>query len=171
MSTNIGNPSAMITSTKSIDRGDRLPADVFEQAVWLPIRFPLSLRMVEDLLAARGIIVSHEPAKKPCGAGQRRSAGPAPARSVGARLRSATNGISTWSCSINGKMQCHVRAVDADGERPRSPCVHVIRCLARHQRYGLDLLPRLASPAIASTLTSGWSSVRRTSKAVLMPSV
>jgi ACT domain-containing protein len=26
-------------------------------------------------------------------------------------------------CSINGKMQCHVRAVDADGERPRSPCV------------------------------------------------
>ena len=31
-----------------------------EQAVWLDSRFPLSLRMVEDLLAARGIIVSHE---------------------------------------------------------------------------------------------------------------
>ena len=35
-------------------------ADVIEQAVWLFVRFPLSLRMVEDLLAARGIIVSHE---------------------------------------------------------------------------------------------------------------
>ena len=29
-------------------------------AVWLYFRFPLSLRMVEDLLTARGILVSHE---------------------------------------------------------------------------------------------------------------
>jgi putative transposase len=28
--------------------------------VWLYFRFPLSLRMVDELLAARGIIVSHE---------------------------------------------------------------------------------------------------------------
>ena len=47
-------------SATSIDRGDRFPADVIEQAVWLSIRFPLSRRMVEDLLAARGIIVRNE---------------------------------------------------------------------------------------------------------------
>src|SRR5260370_24678246 len=29
-------------------------------AVWLYFRFPLGLRMVEELLAARGIMVSHE---------------------------------------------------------------------------------------------------------------
>ena len=29
-------------------------------AVWLYFRFPLGLRMVEDMLAARGIIVSHQ---------------------------------------------------------------------------------------------------------------
>lgn len=29
-------------------------------AVWLSFRFPLSLRMVEDMLAARGIIVTHQ---------------------------------------------------------------------------------------------------------------
>ncbi|MBY5558829.1 IS6 family transposase, partial [Rhizobium leguminosarum] len=29
-------------------------------AVWLYFRFPLSLRMVEDMLAARGIIVTHQ---------------------------------------------------------------------------------------------------------------
>ena len=29
-------------------------------AVWLYFRFPLSLRMVEDLLAVRGITVSHQ---------------------------------------------------------------------------------------------------------------
>lgn len=32
-----------------------LPPDVISYAVWLHYRFPLSLRMVEELLAARGI--------------------------------------------------------------------------------------------------------------------
>ena len=50
----------MIKATKSIYRGYRFPAEAIEHAVWLYFRFPLSLRMVEDLLAARGIIVSHQ---------------------------------------------------------------------------------------------------------------
>jgi putative transposase len=37
-----------------------LPAAIISHAVWLYFRFPLGLRMVEELLAARGIIVSHE---------------------------------------------------------------------------------------------------------------
>ncbi|UXN58219.1 IS6 family transposase [Phyllobacterium zundukense] len=41
-------------------RRHRFPADVIAHAVWLYFRFPLSLRMVEDMLAARGIIVSHQ---------------------------------------------------------------------------------------------------------------
>ena len=40
--------------------GHRFPPEVIGHAVWLYFRFPLSLRMVEELLAARGIIVSHE---------------------------------------------------------------------------------------------------------------
>ena len=40
VSTNIGSSSAMMTTSKSIDRGYRFPADVIEQAVWLSIRFP-----------------------------------------------------------------------------------------------------------------------------------
>src|SRR3982751_6496680 len=40
--------------------GYRFPAEVISHAVWLYFRFPLSLRMVEEMLAARGIIVSHE---------------------------------------------------------------------------------------------------------------
>src|SRR3954452_24946076 len=40
--------------------GHRFPAEVISHAVWLYFRFPLSLRMVEEVLAARGIIVSHE---------------------------------------------------------------------------------------------------------------
>ena len=38
----------------------RFPAEVISHAVWLYFRFPLSLRMAEEMLAARGIIVSHE---------------------------------------------------------------------------------------------------------------
>ena len=40
VSTNIGYVGAMMTTSKSIDRGYRFPADVIEQAVWLSIRFP-----------------------------------------------------------------------------------------------------------------------------------
>ncbi len=40
--------------------GFRFPAEVISHAVWLYFRFPLSLRMVDELLAARGIFVSHE---------------------------------------------------------------------------------------------------------------
>ena len=40
--------------------GYRFPAEVISHAIWLYFRFPLSLRMVEEMLAARAIIVSHE---------------------------------------------------------------------------------------------------------------
>ena len=40
--------------------GYRFPAEIISHAVWLYFRFPLSLRMVEELLAAREIIVSYE---------------------------------------------------------------------------------------------------------------
>ena len=40
--------------------GYRFPAEIISHAVWLYFRFPLSWRMVDELLAARGIIVSHE---------------------------------------------------------------------------------------------------------------
>src|SRR5207302_1769859 len=40
--------------------GHRFPAEIISHAVWLYFRFPLSLGMVEEMLAARGMIVSHE---------------------------------------------------------------------------------------------------------------
>lgn len=44
-------------------RRHRFPAQVIARAVWLYFRFPLSLRMVEDMPAARGVIVSRQ---RPC---------------------------------------------------------------------------------------------------------
>ncbi|MBV9757231.1 MAG: IS6 family transposase, partial [Alphaproteobacteria bacterium] len=40
--------------------GHRLPGEVISHAVWLYFRFPLSLRHVDEILAARGVAVSHE---------------------------------------------------------------------------------------------------------------
>jgi len=50
----------MTPAAKSPYAGYRFPAEVISHAVWLYFRFPLSLRMVEEMLAARGIVVSHE---------------------------------------------------------------------------------------------------------------
>src|SRR5258707_7522071 len=50
----------MSQSARSVYAGYRLPPQIISHAVWLYFRFPLSLRMVEEMLAARGIVVSHE---------------------------------------------------------------------------------------------------------------
>ncbi len=41
-------------------RRHRFPPEVIAYVVWLYFRFPLSPRMVEDLLAERDIILSHQ---------------------------------------------------------------------------------------------------------------
>ena len=50
----------MTTPACPSDAGYRFPAEIISHAVWLYFRFPLSLRMVDEWLAVRGIIVSHE---------------------------------------------------------------------------------------------------------------
>src|SRR5918912_13650 len=50
----------MTPATRTRYAGHRFPPEIISHAVWLYFRFPLSLRMVEEMLAARGILVSHE---------------------------------------------------------------------------------------------------------------
>ena len=45
-------------------KGHRFSPEIVAYAVWSCFRFPLSLRDVEDLFAARGIIVSYETIRK-----------------------------------------------------------------------------------------------------------
>lgn len=71
--------------------GYRFPAEIISYAVWLYFRFPLSLRMVDELLAARGVIVSHETVRQwalKFGQGL-------PTRSAAGSLLLATSGTST----------------------------------------------------------------------------
>lgn len=48
--------SASIISYKN----HRYPPQIIAHALWLYFRFPLSLRMIEEMLSERGIVVSYE---------------------------------------------------------------------------------------------------------------
>jgi putative transposase len=50
----------MSTARDPLYRRHRFSPEVISYGVWLYFRFPLSLRMVEEMLAARGICVTHE---------------------------------------------------------------------------------------------------------------
>jgi putative transposase len=93
--------------------GYRFPPEIIRQAIWLYLRFTLSLRDVEDLLAERGIIVSYETVRRwvnhfgPMIAAGLRSRRPKP--------------HTTWHLDevylkIDGRMVYLWRAVDAEGE-------------------------------------------------------
>ena len=60
MEPSTGYQAGMTTPCSPSYAGHRFPAEVISHAIWLYFRFPLSLRMVEEMLAARGIVVSHE---------------------------------------------------------------------------------------------------------------
>src|SRR3954469_448097 len=55
-----GESDALPQSAPSRYTGYRIPPEIISHAIWLYFRFPLSLRMVEEMLAARDIVVSHE---------------------------------------------------------------------------------------------------------------
>jgi transposase-like protein len=55
-----GSPSRMTTPRGPLYSGYRYPAALIGYAVWLYFRFPLSLRRVEEMLMARGILVRCE---------------------------------------------------------------------------------------------------------------
>jgi putative transposase len=64
--------------------GCRFPPEIIQQAIWLYLRFTLSLRDVEDLLAERGITVSYECVRRwviHFGADDRRGLGQTPSQS------------------------------------------------------------------------------------------
>src|SRR4051794_22519271 len=93
--------------------GYRFPPDIIQHAVWLYLRFTLSYRDVEELLAERGIIVAYESIRRWV-----LSFGPAIAR----RLRaSRPKPHGRWHpdevfVQIAGRQMYLWRAVDAEGE-------------------------------------------------------
>jgi putative transposase len=94
-------------------RGYRFPADIIQRAVWMYLRFTLSYRDVEDLLAERGIQVSYETIRRWVNV-----FGPGIVRRLRTR-RHKPHGrwhLDEMFVRIGGKQMYLWRAVDAEGE-------------------------------------------------------
>jgi putative transposase len=90
----------------------RFPSQIIAHAVWLYFRFPLSLRLVEEMLLERGIVVSYETIRR-----WGKKFGPDYARRL---RRKQPSSCEVWHLdevviSIAGKKHWLWRAVDQDG--------------------------------------------------------
>ena len=121
--------------TKISYAGRRFPPEIIQQAIWLYLRFTLSLRDVEDLLAERGVTVSYETVRRwvnhfgPMVAAELRKRRPKP--------------HTTWHLDevylkIDGRMLYLWRAVDAEGE-----VLDVLVQPKRNKHAALKLMRRL----------------------------
>src|SRR3954454_17298247 len=93
--------------------GYRFPPDIIQRAVWMYLRFTLSFRDVEELLAERGIIVTYESIRRWV-----LTFGPAIARQLRARRPQPHSRWHLDEMFVRvGGLQMHLwRAVDAEGE-------------------------------------------------------
>jgi putative transposase len=113
----------------------RFPPEVIDHAIWLYLRFTLSFRDVEDLLAERGIAVSYETVRRwvnhfgPMIAAQLRKRRPKP---------HATWHLDEVYLKIDGRMAYLWRAVDAEGE-----VLDVLVQSKRNKRAALKLMRKL----------------------------
>src|SRR6202451_3169837 len=115
--------------------GYRFPPEVIHQAIWLYLRFTLSLRDVEDLLAERGVAVSYESVRRWVN-----RFGPMIAADL---RRRRLKPHTTWHLDevylkIDGRMVYLWRAVDAEGE-----VLDVLVQFKRNKRAALKLMRKL----------------------------
>jgi putative transposase len=116
-------------------KGYRFPPEVIQQVIWLYLRFTLSFRDVEDLLAERGITVSYETVRRWVN-----HFGPMIAADL-RRRRAKPHTI--WHLDevylkIDGRMAYLWRAVDAEGE-----VLDVLVQSKRNKRAALKLMRKL----------------------------
>ncbi len=125
--------------------GHRFPPEVIGYAVWAYFRFPLSYRDVEELLAERGVVVSHETIRRWC-----RKFGQVYANAL---RRWCPRPGDKWHLDevfirINGATHYLWRAVDQDGQvldilvQPRRDKAAAVKFLRRLLK-GLEYVPRV----------------------------
>jgi putative transposase len=119
----------------------RFPPDVIRHAVWLYLRFTLSYRDVEDLLAERGLIVSNESIRRWV-----LKFGPMIAKNL---RKSRPQAYRRWHfdemvVSLSGKQMYMWRAVDGEGEvleilvqpqRDKAAALRLLRKFLRRQGF------------------------------------
>ncbi len=138
--------------------GHRFPPDVIQRAVWLYLRFALSYRDVEDLLAERGLDVSYETVRRWV-----IKFGVLYAREL-RRRRPRSSGrwhLDEVFVSIGSKRMYLWRAVDAEGEvldilvqqkRDKRAALKLIRKLLKKRGYAPDCVVTDKLPSYGAAL-------------------
>jgi putative transposase len=171
----------MTTAVRSRYAGYRFPAEIISHAVWLYFRFPLGLRMVEEMLAARGIVVSHDRAAKQIDGRQwSRKFGQAFANRIRRRLPFAGDKwhVDEVVLKIAGVTHRLWRAVDqldvlVQSRRDKGAAKRLLRKLLRRQGRAprVMITDKLASygtaklevmPGVELVGTRAWTTGRRT---------
>jgi transposase-like protein len=124
----------------------RFPPEIIRHAVWLYVRFTLSYRDVEDLLAERGLDVSYETVRRWV-----LKFGPLFARELRRRRHRPTSHwhLDEMAVLIGGKQVWLWRAVDDEGEvldllvqrrRDKNAAVKLMRKLLKKHGFAPDVL-------------------------------
>jgi putative transposase len=127
-------------------RRHRFPPSIIQQAVWLYLRFTLSYRDVEDLLAERGLDISYETVRRWV-----LKFGPLIARKLRQRLPRPSNRwhLDEMVVRIAGRRMYLWRAVDHEGEildmlvqrrRDTRAALRLMRKLLKKQGFAPKLL-------------------------------
>src|ERR1700730_1538709 len=121
--------------TKISYSGYRFPPEILQQAIWLYVRFTLSFRDIEDLLAERGIAVSYETVRRWVN-----HFGPKIAADLRKRLPKPHTiwHLDEVYLKIDGRFVYLWRAVDAEGE-----VLDVLVQTRRNKRAALKLMRKL----------------------------
>ena len=155
----IGEPAVQGQIEHSPFRGHRFLADIIRHAVWLYLRFTLSFRDVEDLLAERGLDISYETIRRWVA-----KFGPQFARALRKRRPRPTGRwhMDEMVVTIAGKRYWLWRAVDSEGEvldllvqsrRNTAAAVKLIRKLLKKQGFAPEVMvtDELRSYGVAKT--------------------
>src|ERR1700720_4171993 len=131
----------MSTARDPLYRRHRFPPEIISHAVWLYFRFPLSLRMVEEMLAARGICVTYETVRQwamKSGKGfSNQTRQRSPARGDKWHLDEVVISIAgepywLWRAVDQNGWRCQSNDVSSPRSAPRLPQVAVYAARARH---------------------------------------
>src|SRR5215211_5059416 len=138
--------------------GYRFPPDIVQRAVWMNLRFTLSFRDVEELLAERGIVVTYESIRRWV-----LIFGPAIARRLRMQ-RPKPHGrwhLNEMFVRVGGQQMYLWRAVDAEGEvldvllqakRDKRAAQKLMRKLLKRQGMGPDEWVTDTCPAYGAAL-------------------
>jgi hypothetical protein len=135
----------------------RFPPEIIRHAVWLYLRFTLSYRDVEDLMAERGLTVSNESIRRWV-----LKFGPLIAKNLRTiRPKAYTRWyLDEMVVSLSGKQMYIWRAVDGEGEvleilvqpqRDKAAALRLLRKLLRRQAVDREVLSELPIGEIVST--------------------